>query len=166
MSKETYLERIDRVRARPDLARMLVWENKVLTTVGYIAYPLLLVLEALFAPGLLARTIAVPAAAFVVLSVVRRIYDEERPYEAWDFTPIVDKSTQGKSFPSRHTFCMFMIAFSWMLLEPLVGVVLCASGCVMAAIRVCTGVHYVRDVVAGAVAAALFALVGYVILPW
>lgn len=165
MSRETYIARVEYVRDRPNLAHTLIVANKILTGIGYVAYPLLIALLFVFEPNLLARCIAVPAAGFIIVSVFRYIYNEPRPYETLGFKPIIPKETSGKSFPSRHTFCMFMIAFSWMAYMPWVGVALALSGCAMATIRVVCGVHYVKDVVAGAVSAAAFAIIGFCLIP-
>ncbi len=35
----------------------------------------------------------------------------------------------------------------------------------MAAVRVCCGVHYVKDVVAGVLCAVAFAVIGYCVIP-
>ena len=165
MSKETYIARVDDVRAHPTLASALIITNRILTGIGYIAYPLLLILLFLFERDLIARCIAVPAAGFIIVSAFRYLYNEPRPYETYGFAPIIDKDTSGKSFPSRHTFCMFMIACSWAVYMPWAGAILALSGCAMAAIRVCCGVHYVKDIVAGVLCAVTFAVIGYCVIP-
>lgn len=149
-----------------DNARLLIAANRALTALGYVAYPLLLVLLWIFAPWLLTRCVAAPAAGFVVVSVFRYVYNAPRPYELKGAAPLIPKSTKGKSFPSRHTFCMFMIAFTWMTWMPAIGALLAACAVFMGWVRVALGVHFTRDVVAGFATAALFALVGYVVIPW
>lgn len=149
----------------PQTARLLA-VNKILTALGYVAYPALLVLLWFFAPWLLARCIAVPAAGFITVSAFRFLYNAPRPYELGAPQPPTGKLTQGKSFPSRHTFCMFMIACTWLVWKPIVGIILLGCGCIMAFVRVKLGVHFVRDVVAGALCAVAFSLIGYVLIPW
>ena len=141
--------------------------NRAATIIGYVAYPLLLVLLAIFDISALALRIAVPASGFMIVSLFRYIYNEPRPYEADPSRPpLIPKTTKGKSYPSRHTFCMFMIAFCWLSWIPW-GV---APGCLlsilaigMAVSRVALGVHYPKDVIAGFVAAVLFSLLGYLL---
>lgn len=145
----------------PTIAGRLVFVNKVLTAIGYTAYPLLLILLAMFDRALLLRCIVVPAVSFVAVSVFRYFYDAPRPYDISDVEPIIKKETHGKSFPSRHTFCMFMIAASWFVWQPVVGLVLGVCAIVMAVVRVAGGVHFPRDVIAGAVIAIAFAAIGY-----
>lgn len=178
MTEEQYARWTAPLRAHPRATRALLAANKLLTIVGYVAYPLLLVLLALEALGfedggggsasagaLLARCIIVPAISFVAVSAFRRVYNAPRPYEALDIQPLIAKDTRGKSFPSRHTFSMFMIAASWLAYQPIVGCALLTAGIVMGTIRVLGGVHFPRDVIAGALAAAAAGLVGYVLIP-
>lgn len=80
--------------------------------------------------------------------------------------PLIEKDTMGHSFPSRHTFSLMMIACSWCVWNVWVGVVLVVCSCAFGAIRVIGGVHFPRDVIAGALFALLCAFVGYVLIPW
>jgi membrane-associated phospholipid phosphatase len=153
-------------RTSPVASSLLIRANKILTIVGYIAYPLLLILVAFeSAWAYLAKFIVVPGVGFVVLSVFRAFYNAPRPYEVLAINPLIRKNTAGKSFPSRHTFSMMMIACSWLVWNIPVGVVLVCCACIMAGIRVIGGVHFPRDVIVGALFALLCALVGYVFIP-
>ena len=155
------------LRDDPDAVLWLLWANKALTVLGYVAYPLLLLVVAMAGAWTdLARFIVVPAVGFVALSVFRKLYDAPRPYESFAIDPLIKKDTIGKSFPSRHTFSMMMIACSWVAWIMPVGIVLVICACAMACIRVLGGVHFPRDVVAGAVFAILCAIVGYALIPW
>ena len=154
-------------RENADAALWLVWVNKALTVIGYVAYPALLVTVALNAAWLdLLKFLAVPAIGFIVLSLFRTRYNAPRPYEVLAIEPIIHKDTIGKSFPSRHTFSMMMIACSWMAWFIPVGIILVVCACVMGCIRVIGGVHFPRDVIAGALFAIFCALIGYVLIPW
>lgn len=167
MTEETY-EAISRpFRANPRAGRWLVGVNKALTILGYVVYPLLLI-EVAFAQDwmALAKFLIVPGTGFALLSIFRSRYNAPRPYEVLGIDPIIKKDTRGKSFPSRHTFSIMMIAFTWCAWRLPVGISLVVLGCVMAATRVVGGVHFPRDVVAGALFAALWAVIGYVLIPW
>ena len=65
-----------------------------------------------------------------------------------------------QSFPSRHVCSIFIIATVTFYLYPLPGMVLFAAGVVLAVVRVVTGVHFLRDVLAGAVCGVVMGLVG------
>ncbi|WP_251198083.1 phosphatase PAP2 family protein [Anaerotardibacter muris] len=151
----------------PNAALWLIWANKALTVVGYVAYPVLLIAVALAGAWMdLVKFVVVPALAFALLSVFRARYNAPRPYEVLAIEPIIHKDTIGKSFPSRHTFSMMMIACSWLAWFAPVGIALIICACVMGALRVIGGVHFPRDVVAGALFAVVCASIGYCIIPW
>ena len=142
--------------------------NRVLTALGWAAYPLLLAACALTAPDLLVRLVCVPAAGFAICTVLRAAIDAPRPYEESDVQAAIPKKTRGRSFPSRHVFSMATIALSWLFLglfwppALVVGALLFASSIFMAWARVELGVHYARDVVAGLLLAACVCAVGFV----
>lgn len=161
-----YEQLIAKLHEHARLAKSLRMANSVLTGIGYIMYPMLLLMLGLFATGLLLRFIVVPAIGFVLCSVIRRAVNAPRPYEVLRITPLIPKSTKGESFPSRHAFCMFTIACSWFAWQPAVGAILLVMACLLAAIRVLGGVHFLRDVVFGAILAIAVCALGYFCIPW
>ena len=101
-------------------------------------------------------TIAVPAVSFILVSVFRAKLNARRPYEVYQFQPLIPKDKCGNSFPSRHVFSIYIIAMAaWYVWMPL-GVILCVAGGFLAAARVSGRVHFVKDVVAGALIAVGF----------
>lgn len=165
MNAEQY-EAISRpFRAHPVALHALKAVNDGLKYLCYVLYPVLLVLLAVNEPSELLRAVLTPAVLFVGLSAFRRLYDAPRPYEALEIEPLMYKSTKGKSFPSRHIFSIFMIAMCWLAYCVPMGVFLLISGAFMAAIRVIGGVHYPKDVIAGALVAILGGIVGLWWLP-
>ena len=167
MTEQDY-ERLTRAfRDAPNAVLWLQFANKALTVVGYVAYPLLLALVLGAGEWMdLVKFIAVPALGFVVLSVFRSWYSAPRPYEVLAIDPLIAKDTVGKSFPSRHTFSLMMIACSWCVWNAWVGAVLVVCSCAFGLIRVVGGVHFPRDVIAGAAFAVLWAVIGYGLIPW
>ena len=98
--------------------------NHILTDVVYLVYPALL---------------------FYLM-----VYRDSR---FWPVKPLIPKDTKGNSFPSRHVFSIYIIAMAaWYVCPPL-GVILCVAGVFLAAARVIGRVHFVKDVVAGALIA-------------
>lgn len=148
-------------RERPKATSALVAVNRVLTGVGWVAYPLLIVLLALFQPAYLPRMVLVPLAGFLLVTVMRASVDEKRPYEELDIRPLIAKDKRGESFPSRHCFSMTMIALSWLVVCPPAGALLLVASVVMAYVRVVGGVHFPHDVVVGMAIAAAFAVIGF-----
>lgn len=99
---------------------------------------------------LLARAVLVPGAVFVGGSALRAALNRPRPYQQPGFTPLLPKETGGKSFPSRHALSGAVIAMAWLPVNPAVAGVLTVSALAICVTRVLAGVHWVRDVAAGA----------------
>lgn len=125
--------------------------NKLLTVACYLAYPMALLALAWTHDHRLVKAVLIPAISFVLVSAFRRVVSAPRPYEVLDITPIIHKDTRGKSFPSRHVFSVFVIAMVLLWLEPPIGILFLLMGVLLATCRVIGGVHWLRDVLAGAV---------------
>ncbi len=153
-------------RENPRAGKSLGILNRALTALGYVAFPLLLIIQAVSGAWDEAlRTVLVAGTGFLSLSLVRRIVNKPRPYETLSIEPLIKKNTHGKSFPSRHTFSMFMIAFCWFSWCMPAGILLTVTGIAIAVTRVLAGVHWPRDVVAAFAWALAFAIVGFVLIP-
>lgn len=162
---------VEGLRARPALAHAITLTNKVITDAVYVAYPCLLAWLAYTAAvggsgeaiGVLARAILVPGVSFALVTVLRKAVNAPRPYEVFGAAPVIPKDTRGNSFPSRHTFSIFVIAMTFCACCPLAwaGPAMLTAGVVLAAIRVVSGVHFPRDVVAGAFLGVLAGVVGF-----
>ena len=61
----------------------------------------------------------------------------------------------GRSFPSRHAFSAFAIATCWFVASASVAVALMTCAGALGWCRVLGGVHFPRDIVAGALAGIL-----------
>lgn len=163
MTKEQY-EKLSRpFRSRKPQKRLLM-VNKLLTYLGYAAYPSMLIY--LFFAGMdrLPAAVIVPGSGFILLTAIRRMINKPRPYETLDIQPIIKKDTKGNSMPSRHVFSMTEIAMTAMLISPVLGGVLMLFSLCLACIRVIGGVHYPADVAAGIVTAVAWCSAGYIIL--
>jgi len=132
--------------------------NKVLTGLFYAAYPVLLSAMAAGRDPRLLRTVAVPAAAFAALTLIRRKINAQRPYEADQIIPLIPRDKPGESMPSRHVFSAAVIAMAWLFYWRPAGIFLLAMCLLSAGIRVLGGIHYPRDVVAGFLAGILAGL--------
>ena len=105
-----------------------------------------------------------PFISFLAVSGLRKLINAERPYEKWQFRPILNKETHGESFPSRHVFSVFVIALAFYYTCVPVGIVLTVFGLILAAVRVLGGVHFPRDVLAGAGIGILAGVLGFFVL--
>ena len=138
--------------------------NQGLLVLFYAAFIALIVFLFVIGSPLLLPILITDGIGFVAVSLFRRFYNAPRPYEVSEVPPAFSKDTSGKSFPSRHGFSAFMIAFSWLFVCLPVGLVLVAAAALLSWVRVTARVHFPRDVIAAAVIAALFAAAG--ILPF
>lgn len=142
----------DSLRARPKVARFVCAANTRITRFVYAAYPCLLVwlfVTKGWQNALIA--LAIPALGFAALTFLRKAVNAPRPYETFECDPIIPKSTKGLSFPSRHTFSIFVIATTFAVFCPVwVGIIAYVLACTLGALRVIGGVHFPRDVIVAA----------------
>lgn len=107
------------------------------------------------------------AVPFVILSVLRVLINSQRPYEVFDipeFYELREKRKSGRSFPSRHVFSAFLIGVLWIPYALPFGIAAILLGILMAAERVARGIHFVKDVLVGAVIGILSGVIGILIL--
>lgn len=177
MKKEIYEHITAPFRNHPKRAQALITVNTVITFAIYIAYPALLIwlfltdgrhglVSDFIDHGLFAQAFTVPFVSFLLLSLLRNVINAKRPYEVFDLEPIIPKTTEGKSFPSRHVFSIFVIGmtFLYVLEPPVFGVIILVLGVVLGIIRVISGVHFPRDVIAGALLGILAGVIGFYLL--
>lgn len=160
MSENSYKKMLSFLENHIFLKNIVVLLGKVITVAVYIFFPAFLIYLYLISYNGLLKIILIPLISFIILSIVRRIINLPRPYEKYDITPLYKKDTKGLSCPSRHTFSAFVIGFCVMYVSVPLGVVLTLLAVILAVTRVLCGVHFIRDVVWGAIAAALAAIIG------
>lgn len=164
MTKEKYEKIYNFFISHPKCLKLLKILNKITTYIGYAAYFALLIYLIATKNDKLVRCIAVPAIAFALTTVIRSSLNFPRPYEKLDITPLIKKDTKGKSFPSRHTACISVIAFSWLYVNIPAGIFMCFVTLLIMIIRPLAGIHFPKDVLAGLTLSGLCAIIGYVIL--
>lgn len=164
MSEYSYIKLNRYMHSHPRLSRILVMLSESITLSVYIFYPIFVILAFLiFGVGGL-KFALVPLISIILLSFLRAKLNLPRPYEKMEIIPLYSKKTMGKAFPSRHTFAIFIIAFSAYFANSFLFIILTILGIILALLRVLLGVHYVRDVLAGFLFAVISALIGYVII--
>ena len=109
---------------------------------------------------MLLETLVITGVPFVALSIMRVLVDAPRPYELLSFYEKRPKGKSGRSFPSRHVFSVFVIGAVIMPSSILLGSMLVLLGACLAVFRVLLGIHFIRDVVAGALMGAVSGAVG------
>ncbi|MEE1029318.1 MAG: phosphatase PAP2 family protein [Agathobacter sp.] len=166
MKKETYIKMTDFIKSKPVLTKVLIAVNKLITAGIFVVYPLLLVWLFFTDTAALFMATLVPCTGFVALSVFRHFINRPRPYEKFETTSVMSKDTVGKSFPSRHVFSAFVIAFTfyWCVGIEWLGIGLIIASVILAVMRVVLGVHFISDVLAGIIFAFVVSYAGYILL--
>lgn len=163
MSEDFYRNITESVRRIRHGVRLLCIMDRLITFACAGSYGLLLIYEFFNAPWLLPETVVVPAAGFVLLTVIRAAINSPRPYEVFGTEPVIPKETVGHGFPSRHVFSIFVIGCTYYRLDHATGAVFFLLGAILAALRVAGGVHFIKDVTVAAVAGVIYSLIGYAI---
>ena len=175
MTPERYQKILHWLNAHPAAKRLVILLNHWLPVVPFVCYPVLLVLlnlqwfrllrggldqTALDFMQCIARAILVPGFVFLGGTLLRKKLNFPRPYEQPGFTPLVEKETHGQSFPSRHALSAAVLAAVWLSFYPAVGGVMVAVTVAICVLRVLAGVHFPRDVIAGALLGFSLGIVG------
>ena len=164
MTAETYEKMTRRLRKRPGAGRCIERCNRVLTAVTYAAYALLIITEFFAERAVFWRVFLVPAAGFAAVTVFRKLINAKRPYEVLKIEPLIRRNKEGESFPSRHAFSIFMVAMAAGYVWTAAGILFLSLGVLLAVTRVVGGVHFPRDVIAGAAIGICWGLVGFYII--
>ena len=104
---------------------------------------------------------------FIAVSLMRYLINSPRPYEVLDideFKVMREERKSGRSFPSRHVFSAFLIGMLWLPYSVPFGVAALMLGAFLGAGRVLLGIHFIRDVIAGAAIGIVSGLIGILIL--
>ena len=164
MNESIYEKISNPIRGMNNGVKLLNLLNKVGTSGVYLTYPLFLLILAYNRDMRFWKVLIIPAVSFVVVSLIRKLINFPRPYEVLDIDPIIKKSTKGNSFPSRHVFSVFIIAMTLYYISYPVSILLMVIGVVISIVRVLGGVHFPRDVIAGAAIGVICGIVGWKLL--
>lgn len=167
MTPEKYRRVYNWFGRHPMARRLVIGANRWLPAVPFVCYPILLCLACgqavqgqVLRPVL--QAVLVPGITFCAGTALRAALNAPRPYEQAGFVPLVEKETRGRSFPSRHALSAAVLAAVWLWFYPAVGVVMVVIAALICVLRVLTGAHFVRDVVAGAALGFACGMIGMV----
>lgn len=106
--------------------------------------------------------IILPAIDVTFISVLRKILNKPRPYDQLNYIPIGKyKNGKGQSFPSRHTSSAFIIGIGCLYLNKTYGIVMLILALLIAVSRIISGVHYLKDILAGASISLILGYIGF-----
>lgn len=134
---------------------------KYLPLLVFIFYPIGIVWVFFKQSEIFFQFVLVPLGVFIMVTVLRQLINEQRPYEKYGIEPVFAKDTKGKSMPSRHTASTFVISMAMLKINPYLGIVYFSVSFAIMISRVLAGVHYIRDVVVGM---SLSVIIGYIFL--
>ena len=118
MTEEHFKKMTESIKKKKGIVFLLNGLDKMITGITFLCYPLLLGYLFMAKDPFLLAAVMVPAVSFVIVTLFRKMYNAKRPYEVYDFEPVIQKNTLGKSFPSRHVFSIFIIAMTFFQVEP------------------------------------------------
>ena len=156
---------IYKIYSMPTVAEMIKVLSHLIGALAIYAY-IWLLLMTFYDNGFieLLRIILVTGAPFLVVSVLRELIGAPRPYDIYPFFEKKPKNKKGRSFPSRHVFSIVLIGFIFTTLSLWIGIGIIASALVLAVLRVMLGIHFIRDVVAGAIMGTVAGAIGLLVL--
>lgn len=134
---------------------------KYLPMLIFILYPIGIVWVFFKQSEIFFQFVLVPLSVFLMVTALRKLINEQRPYEKYGIEPVFAKNTKGKSMPSRHTASAFIISMAMLRINLYLGIGFLAVSFIIMLSRVLAGVHYIRDVFVGM---AISIVIGYVFL--
>lgn len=165
MTEERYKKLHDYFEEHKGMAKALAFLCAGLTAAVYIFFIAMLFIFIVRGEYKTAyEVVLVCAVGFGGCTVLRRAINSPRPYDVYPYPPTISRNKKGCSFPSRHVFSIAIIAVSAMRLNTTCGIVMVFLTVILAATRVIGGVHFVKDVFAGAGIAYLWGIIGFSIL--
>ena len=112
----------------------------------------------------LIRALLVPAACFILCTVLRPLIGRQRPYDRFDAEPVGSYVRgKGKSMPSRHTAsaAAIAVAVAWAFPSPVIILLMTLLCLLIACLRVLCGQHYPSDVLSALLLSVVVSLIGY-----
>jgi len=151
-----------------------VWMDRLMwlaTQIGNVGFAVLLVVAAYmwgdhpFAIDLALGSLTL----WLLVTIIKALTDRARPFNLLRETRVIGLREAGLSFPSGHTtqtFFMMTLAVSHFQLPLVVALGLYSIAGLVAFTRVYLGVHYPRDVIAGAILGLIWGSLGVLVAPY
>ena len=153
-----------RIQRSRKCARALKLLSHLVSFVSVAAFGYMVYLSLSESVTKLMELLAVLALPFLAVTILRRLLNAPRPYELYDFYGEAPKNKKGSSFPSRHAHSAFAIGTLLCIFSPPLGAALLFLAIPMCTSRVLLGIHFPRDVIAGALTGTLSSVIGIFIV--
>ena len=163
MKEKDYIAITNKINSYKYGPTLVIGTNKIITYFVYSCYPLVLLYLMVNKDDRWMAVLVGPLIVFTGVSLIRSFMNKPRPYELYNYNQILRKNSPGKSFPSRHVFSIFVIAVSIIFVSVPLGSILLVMGVILAILRVIGGVHFPLDVIVGAIAGILGALLSWLV---
>jgi len=124
---------------------------KILPLIVFISYSILCIWLLVERDIRILKVIFIPLVIFILVTIIRKIINTPRPYVVLNIEPLIRRDKTGESFPSRHVLSVCIIAVACLYINPWLGVLMSVIAALIAVIRVLAGVHFIKDVLVGAV---------------
>lgn len=165
MNKQTYIKVMNYLYEHKKLRKIMIAIERTIE-VSVIAVYFCSLIYCLYTSAGKALLSAVTClAALYLCTMIRVVADRKRPYEVYETLPAIDKSTKGKSFPSRHLTSIAVIGMSLLSLNIPLGILFLFLTLLMGALRVLLGVHFIKDVAVGASIGIIIGVIGMFVVP-
>ena len=165
MKKETYIKVMNYLYEHNTPRRAMVTAERIIEISVIAVYFASLIYCLYTAAGKALLSAVTCLAALYLCTMIRVVADKRRPYEVYETLPAIDKTTKGKSFPSRHLTSIAVISISLLSLNVPLGIVFLCFTLLMGALRVLLGVHFIKDVAVGAAIGIIIGIVGMFTVP-
>ncbi len=161
MKQETYVKISDYIRKFRYGEVIVKYGNIFVTRIIYIAFLVLLAILLWNRDDRIVRVILVCGVSFILVSLFRHFFNADRPYTIYEFKPVIKKEKKGESMPSRHVFSGFVIGMAFLYVYPRWSILIFICSALMGIGRVVAGVHFPKDVIAGAVIGIISGMIGF-----
>ena len=160
MNRERYLKTMGWLNTHKEFTKTLISIEKLFELIVYAVYPTFLAHIAFTNKDYFLTTVLTCFIPFVLVSIFRKSFNAKRPYELYDIPSAMGKDKKGSSMPSRHVFSATIISVSVFFMLPVLGISLFLIALAIAVLRVVLGVHFIKDVIVGAVVGIVFGILG------
>ncbi|MBQ8322092.1 MAG: phosphatase PAP2 family protein [Clostridia bacterium] len=146
------------------LFNTLLFISHFISALSVVAAAVIFVKAFFISPFSLIKLAIILGIPFIAVSIIRKLLNKKRPYEIYDFYEIKPKKREGLSFPSRHAHSFFAVSLAVSFFYPILFIPLLILGLALCTFRVLLGIHFIRDVVTGALTGTISTILGFLIL--